>query len=69
MSHAPVAIGEMDKMDCGLCILLRIRLHLVPDHFAPNKDIKSAELCKCVRGVCNEANDITNYFEAGRDGD
>ena len=28
------------------------KIALVMDHFIPNKDIKSAENCKCVPGVC-----------------
>ena len=40
---------------------------LVPDHFTPNKDIKSAEHCKCVREfACRH--DITNYFDVGEMG-
>ena len=39
----------------------------MPDHFAPNKDIKSAEHCKCVREYAKE-HDITNYFEVGQMG-
>ena len=39
----------------------------VPDHFTPNKDIKSAENCKCVREfACRH--DITNYFDVGEMG-
>ena len=35
------------------------------DHFIPNKDIKSAEHCKCVREfACRH--DITNYFDVGQ---
>ena len=34
---------------------------LVPDHFAPNKDIKSAE--QMMRDF--NTNEITNYFELG----
>ncbi len=37
------------------------------DHFAPNKDIKSAEHCKCVREFACK-NDITNYFDVGQMG-
>ncbi|MCQ2503829.1 MAG: 3-isopropylmalate dehydratase large subunit [Saccharofermentans sp.] len=37
---------------------------MVPDHFTPNKDIKSAELAKCMRCFAREQN-ITNYFELG----
>ena len=43
------------------------RVCLVPDHFTPNKDIKSAEHCKCVREYA-KAQDITNYFEVGEMG-
>ena len=40
---------------------------LVPDHFTPNKDIKSAELSKCMRCFARE-NDITYYYELGDEG-
>ena len=43
------------------------KIALVPDHFTPNKDIKSAEHCKCVREYA-KAHDITNYFEVGQMG-
>ena len=37
------------------------------DHFIPNKDIKSAEHCKCVREfACRH--EITNYFDVGEMG-
>jgi len=63
---APVAIGEMKKMDVD-CVFCKDKIALVPDHFTPNKDIKSAELYKCVKDFAEE-NDITNYFETGRVG-
>lgn len=40
---------------------------LVPDHFAPNRDVDSAEQCKVVREFAREK-EITNYFEVGRMG-
>ncbi|MCR5801770.1 MAG: 3-isopropylmalate dehydratase large subunit, partial [Lachnospiraceae bacterium] len=43
------------------------KIALVPDHFVPNKDIKSAEHCRCVREFARK-NDITNYFEVGEMG-
>ena len=43
------------------------KIALVPDHFVPNKDIKSAEHCKCVREFARR-NEITNYFEVGEMG-
>jgi 3-isopropylmalate/(R)-2-methylmalate dehydratase large subunit len=63
---APVAIHEMDKMNTKT-VFDKDKIALVPDHFTPNKDIKSAEHCKCVRNFAKE-NDITNYFEIGEMG-
>ena len=37
------------------------------DHFIPNKDIKSAENCKCVREFAAR-HEITNYFDVGEMG-
>lgn len=62
----PVAIGEMKKMDVD-CVFCKDKIALVPDHYTPNKDIKSAELYKCVKDFAKD-NDITNYFETGRVG-
>ena len=39
----------------------------VMDHFTPNKDIKSAEHCKCVREFSGE-NEIVNFFDVGEMG-
>ncbi len=63
---SPVAIKEMEKMDLN-SVFDKDKIALVPDHFAPNKDIKSAEHCKCVREFAIK-NNITNYFEVGRMG-
>lgn len=63
---APVAINEMKKINVDT-VFDRDKVVLVPDHFTPNKDIKSAGLCKCVRDFARE-NEITNYFEVGRVG-
>lgn len=43
------------------------KIFLVPDHFAPNRDIPSAEQCKLLREFAYEQG-ITNYFEVGRMG-
>ncbi|MBM6998631.1 3-isopropylmalate dehydratase large subunit [bacterium] len=40
------------------------RVCLVPDHYAPNKDIKSAEQTKAVRAFAREQG-ITHYWEVG----
>ena len=42
----------------------RKRVGLIPDHFAPNKDIKSAEQCKLLREFAQKYQ-IENYFEIG----
>ncbi|MCH5343881.1 MAG: 3-isopropylmalate dehydratase large subunit [Acetatifactor sp.] len=63
---SPVAIKEMDKMKVN-GVFDKDKIALVPDHFVPNKDIKSAEHCKCVREFARK-NEITNYFEVGEMG-
>ena len=63
---SPVAIKEMEKMKTT-GVFDKDKIALVPDHFAPNKDIKSAEHCKCVREFARR-NEITNYFEMGEMG-
>ncbi len=63
---SPVAIKEMDKMKVD-GVFDKDKIALVPDHFVPNKDIKSAEHCKCVRKFARR-NEITNYFEVGEMG-
>ncbi|MCQ2520389.1 MAG: 3-isopropylmalate dehydratase large subunit [Lachnospiraceae bacterium] len=63
---SPVAIKEMEKMNLN-SVFNKDKIALVPDHFVPNKDIKSAEHCKCVREFALK-NDITNYFEVGQMG-
>lgn len=63
---APVAIKEMEKIN-KKGIFDKDKIALVPDHFTPNKDIKSAENCKCMREFARK-HDITNYFEVGEMG-
>ncbi|MDD4170704.1 MAG: 3-isopropylmalate dehydratase large subunit [Syntrophomonas sp.] len=63
---APVAIAEFNKL--GLKhVFEQDSIVLVPDHFTPNKDIKSAEQCKIVREFARE-HGIKNYFEIGQMG-
>ena len=45
---SPVAIAELKKFTKE-GVFDKDKIALVPDHFVPNKDIKSAENCKCVR--------------------
>ena len=59
----PVAIHEMEKFEKKE-VFDKDKIALVMDHFTPNKDIKSAEHCKCVRQFSAE-NEITNFFDVG----
>ncbi|MCI6172665.1 MAG: 3-isopropylmalate dehydratase large subunit [Clostridiales bacterium] len=63
---SPVAIHEMDKLK-EKKVFDRDKIALVMDHFVPNKDIKSAENCKCVREFARKY-DVTNYFDVGEMG-
>ena len=63
---SPVAIHEMEKFQKD-GVFDKDKIALVMDHFIPNKDIKSAEHCKCVREfACRH--EITNYFDVGQMG-
>ena len=63
---SPVAIHEMDKFTSD-GFFHKDKIALVMDHFVPNKDIKSAQHCKCVREfACKHG--ITNYFDVGEMG-
>lgn len=63
---SPVAIHEMDKFEKE-GVFHKDKIALVMDHFAPNKDIKSAQHCKCVREFACK-HEITNYFDVGEMG-
>jgi 3-isopropylmalate/(R)-2-methylmalate dehydratase large subunit len=52
--------GAVDVFD-------RSKVALVPDHFTPNKDIKSAEHCALMRRFAYRFN-IENYYEQGESG-
>ena len=62
---APPSIKEFEKI--GRPVFDRTKIALVPDHFTPNKDIKTAELTMIVRDFARKY-DIENYFEIGRVG-
>ncbi len=60
---APIAIKEFRKAG-GKKVFDPEKVVLVPDHFAPNKDIASAEQCKEMREFAHEQG-ITHYYEVG----
>ncbi len=63
---APLAIQAFKEIGAKK-VFNRDRVALVPDHFAPAKDILSAEQCKVLRGFA-KAQHLTHYFEIGEAG-
>ncbi|NLJ40493.1 MAG: 3-isopropylmalate dehydratase large subunit [Clostridiales bacterium] len=63
---SPVAINEFRKIGVK-DVFDRNKVAIVPDHFTPNKDIKSAEQCKFIRKFAHDK-EIVNYFEIGEMG-
>ncbi|ACA58914.1 3-isopropylmalate dehydratase large subunit [Candidatus Desulforudis audaxviator] len=63
---APLAIREFEKIGVER-VFDKDRVYLVPDHFTPNKDIKSAEQAKEMREFARRQG-LTYYFEVGRMG-
>lgn len=63
---SPVAINEIKKFE-NKKVFNGEKIALVMDHFAPNKDIKSAQNCKTCRDFADE-NEIINFFDVGRMG-
>ena len=61
----PPAITEFEKI--GRPVFDKNKICLVPDHFSPCKDIKSATMCKRMRDFAHK-HEIKNYFEVGRMG-
>jgi 3-isopropylmalate/(R)-2-methylmalate dehydratase large subunit len=62
---APTAIIEFEKI--GRPVFDKAKIALVPDHFTPNKDIKSAQMAKNMKEFARK-HDIIHYFEVGRMG-
>jgi len=63
---APLAIKKFKEWD-GKRVFDKNKIVLVPDHFTPNKDIKTAEQCSLLRKFAYEQG-VSNYFEVGRAG-
>ncbi|AJC12537.1 3-isopropylmalate dehydratase [Berryella intestinalis] len=60
---APIAIKEFRKIGLDK-VFDPTKIALVPDHYVPAKDIKSAEQAKIVRDFAYEQG-ITHYYEVG----
>lgn len=63
---APISIKEIEKIGVKK-VFDKDKIALIPDHFTPNKDIKSAEQCQILRQFAKDYN-ITYYFELGEMG-
>ena len=63
---APIAIDAYRKAG-GKEVFDREKVVLVADHFAPNKDIDSAEQCKLMRDFAHEQR-LTHYYDVGEAG-
>ncbi len=63
---APMAIQAFKEIGAKK-VFHRDRVVLVPDHFAPAKDILSAEQCKVLKEFA-KAQRLTHYFEVGEAG-
>lgn len=59
---APVAIDVFNKSGGKLYDVDKVTFVL--DHFTPNRDIKSAEQCKCVRAFARKEG-VKNFFDVG----
>ena len=62
----PVAVKEFRKIGVNK-VFDKNKIAIVPDHFTPNKDIKSAEQVKFIKEFAREMG-IVNYFEIGQMG-
>ena len=62
----PVAVKEFEKAGCD-SVFDKSKISIVLDHFTPNKDIKSAQQCKCCRTFAKKF-DLDNFFDVGEMG-
>jgi len=63
---APIAIEEMRRIGATK-IFDPEKIVMVPDHFVPNKDVKSAQQCQLMREFAKEFQ-LPHYFEVGEMG-
>lgn len=63
----PVAVNVFKEFGENAFVFDKEKITIVPDHFVPNKDIKSAEQCKYIREFAKEKG-IVNFFEVGQMG-
>ncbi|MDD5497574.1 MAG: 3-isopropylmalate dehydratase large subunit [Atribacterota bacterium] len=62
----PLAIEVFNQVGASK-VFNRDKITFVPDHFTPNKDIKSAQQAKMIKEF-SQSQDLTYYFEIGQAG-
>ncbi len=62
----PLAIDVFNKIGVDK-VFDRDKVTFIPDHFVPNKDIKSAEQAKVIKDF-SQSQKLTYYFEVGKSG-
>jgi 3-isopropylmalate/(R)-2-methylmalate dehydratase large subunit len=62
----PPAIEELERIGADR-VFDKEKIVIVPDHFAPNKDVKSAENCKRMKEFARR-HQISHYYEVGEMG-
>ena len=63
---APPAIEELERIGADR-VFDKEKIVLVPDHFTPNKDVRSAENCKRMKEFAKR-HQISHYYEVGEMG-
>jgi 3-isopropylmalate/(R)-2-methylmalate dehydratase large subunit len=63
---SPAVFDEFERISAKT-VFDRDKVVLVPDHFAPNDEIKAAQQCNRMRNFAQK-HQITNYFEIGQMG-
>ncbi|MGC9348614.1 MAG: 3-isopropylmalate dehydratase large subunit [Anaerolineae bacterium] len=63
---APIALREFEKLGVDR-VFDPEKVVMVADHFAPNKDIKSAEQCALIRRFARDQ-EISHHYDVGRMG-
>jgi len=63
---APIAIQEFDAAGFSR-VFDKEKIVLIPDHFTPAKDIKSAQVARVLRDFARK-HKLTHYYEVGRMG-
>ncbi len=64
--NSAITFSDFEKLE-NARIVDPEHLVIVPDHYAPNKDIKAAQQCKYVRDFCRKYK-LPHYYEVGRMG-